>query len=217
MSTTKRAFQLKFSQFCLAAVLVVFAGQVSAGIIPGDVCSVDHVTAFDGGYVSASSCLGLLDKESGTGGSGPNDSEPFLNNAQSFVDGSPIWSSSGAFGINNWVGLGKHDFDDPPFDFILGTSGDPAIWELDFAVSGDFLIAVKQSTKLGLWHFSGLTGIVDGQFFVDAIFGSGNADGGWSHISIYGGTSGSVPEPGILSLLGLGLLGFGLRRRRLVS
>lgn len=38
--------------------------------------------------------------------------------------------------------------------------------------------------------------------------------GGLSHVALYANTPVSVPEPGTLALLGLGLLGLGLKRRR---
>ena len=41
-----------------------------------------------------------------------------------------------------------------------------------------------------------------------------NRGGGLSHIQLYGRSPASVPEPGTLALLGLGLLGAGVACRR---
>lgn len=188
---------------------LLFSAKASAGIILGNACNTIDVTA---GGATADDCIGLLDKTQP--GAGPNDSESFLNNAQTFSDGSgDIWDASGAFGINTWNFLGKDD--QSSWSFINATSGDPATWTLDSSVSGDILIAVKQTTELGLWFFDDASNVTDGTIDIATIFGTGKiTDDGWSHVSIYSSAS-NVPEPSMVGLLAIGLIGLAVARRRM--
>mgnify|MGYP001814217834 CR=1 FL=1 len=186
---------------------LVISGNSSAGIIGStDTCDIIHVTA---GGDDSDACIGLLDKSNP--GPGPNDDEDFLNTAQSFDGGAVIWDADGAFGHNDWMFLGKDE--QTTQTFIDATSGNPATWEVDLALNGTFLISVKQSNEIGFWYFEDLVNVTSGELFINDIFGSGFTDDGWSHVSIYS-TSASVPEPTLLALLSIGLLGIGVAARR---
>lgn len=189
-------------------ISILLSGPAAAGIIAGPSCDPSYVTATS--YGGADACIGLLDKSNP--GPGPNDSESFLNTAQSFDDSTVIWDANGAFGFNDWDFLGKDDQEGGQ-TFIDVTSGNPAAtWSVDSALNGSFVIAAKQANLLGLWYFESLAGVTGGLLYINEIFGSGYTDDGWSHVSIYGRET-SVPEPAPLVLLGMGLVGIGFARR----
>ncbi|MBC8026051.1 MAG: PEP-CTERM sorting domain-containing protein [Steroidobacteraceae bacterium] len=61
-----------------------------------------------------------------------------------------------------------------------------------------FVFQLDQGTSTGFWGF------------VNAV----QRGGGLSHIELYGAANRSIPEPGTLALLGVGLIGAALARRR---
>jgi hypothetical protein len=98
--------------------------------------------------------------------------------------------STGTFSINPslWT-----LWDNIAIGFKFGTGHQPDEW---------FVYSLASGVTSGTWQFVN-------------IFGKG---GGLSHVQLYGmpGTT-NVPEPSVLALFGLGMLGFGLVRRRRVK
>lgn len=132
--------------------------------------------------------------DSGTGNPGDNDWPDFLEKDEGNSNGGYMshdgfgGGSSGGFTITGLT------------DFLLllkfgggGGRGGDAANEPDW-----FLLSVTGATSpvTGSWSWE-----------------LGNATG-LSHASLYGEPSRDVPEPGTLALLGLGLMGLGLARRR---
>lgn len=92
---------------------------------------------------------------------------------------------------------------------------------------GNWMLVLKASNCWAGWVFSGGT-YTGGDFDIgfrstastQACTGDSSNPPGLSHIAIYGNTTGEytqVPEPGTLALLGVGLIGIGLARRKFAA
>jgi len=103
-----------------------------------------------------------------------------------------------------------------PFNIVTTQSGTTGTWSIDpsfWLTHSDGALGFKFGTgnKPDMWFiFDLVQGVSSGTWQFVNVFGRG---GGLSHTNLYSSTV-SVPEPGTLSLLGAGLIAFGIRRRR---
>jgi hypothetical protein len=135
------------------------------------------------------------------------DAECFTGNDTNDID-----SSFEMFGMTGWILSDKNDgpegdgvieFTDAPSNGV--NSGD---WVIDtLAGLDDIVITLKAGNGFGAFLLD-LT-------VSDPLSGLWTSSKGLSHASIYyKGTPSKVPEPSIIALFALGLLGLGLARRR---
>lgn len=195
-----KIFSIKAVLTCSLFSLLAITANAGLVLDLNNACSLTSVTA---GISNATSCLGLYDRD----GNQTNASTELLNNVLAIDPGG--WSADGAFGRNDWVAEGVHEFDNGVnnYDFLQAVA---PLWTVDSAISGDYVIAVKQSNLLGLWYFEDLNSITSGTFDT-TIF----ENVGWSNIRLFSSVSETVPEPGPLGLLALGLLGLAAARKNL--
>lgn len=182
---------VKFFGFIVLAV----SFQVSASIIDitsqannGEACSIASVTGNNGG---STSCYGLFNG---------NDDV----NVQ-YQIGSDLFSFLGKdeFGQLSLTGAGTNDGTWAFSNSLLSQS------------FSDYMLVIKAGNEWGAYLFSGSDNLsIDGNWKTDDFTNNGGQQPGISHMSIYA-TSISIPEPSVIALLGLGLLGLGFFTRRL--
>lgn len=179
----------------LAAGLL-FSGIAMGGTIQCDTDTTKNYMKVDDTLVSA--CL-----ESGEGNIGNGINDEFLKTPASagYTDVSGSYSLSFTNDGKNLLGTGTSgtwsidptfwdSFSSGAIGFKFGTGGEPDEW---------FVYSLEGGATGGDWDF---------------FYGSLNktTGGGLSHLTLYSKEV-TVPEPGTIALLGLGLIGLGLARK----
>ena len=99
---------------------------------------------------------------------------------------------------------------DPTNAYITFTGSD--------AIVGATHLLVKDGAATPAWYFFDITDLWDGKTKISLLNFWEGSTGAISHVSLYGPNGTKVPEPGMVILLGIGLIGLALfSRKRLLN
>ena len=188
------------------AALLVLGFSAHAATI---VCDIDAPNAKNYMEISDSQVSSCIDAGQGTlsGNNSGGNPDEFLSSPAG-ADYETVSKSDGTnpFNITYDQGAGTWSFD-------------ASAWDI-FAPSGtDLVLGFKWgtgNTPDEYFLFELVQGVSSGTFLWFPLAVPGSGEGGLSHMNLYANEADppDVPEPATLALLGLGLLGFGLTRRR---
>jgi hypothetical protein len=198
--------KITFKKLCFAALLSLGLSAPAWSIVVADpeVCSditQNHMTINTSWAIS---CLA-----SGVGNIQGSDTDLFANGTDwKFIEKSEGGAATPLYSLSYIPGVGDATsitgswslsssfwslYDEAAVGFKFGTGNTPDEW---------FVFDVKEDSTGGAWTF-----------FSELI--NGNGKGGLSHLNLYAKErTTTVSEPATLGLLGLGLLGLSLTRRR---
>jgi hypothetical protein len=179
--------KMRVSATLIALAAGVFAGSANAVPVLCEDATVNHMYVDDS---QVSECLGA-----GVGNvNGNPDTDDFLTGEGAGLGlvgiGSAAYTQLGTTGTFSFASSLWDTWSEIAIGFKFGTGNNPDEW---------FVYALNSTISSGSWQFVN-------------VFDRG---GGLSHVQLYGIPGGStVPEPGTLGLLGIGMLAAGVARRR---
>lgn len=179
--------KMRVSATLIALAAGVFAGSANAVPVLCEDSTVNHMYVDDS---QVSECLGA-----GVGNvNGNPDTDDFLTGEGAGLGlvgiGSAAYTQSGTTGTFSFASSLWDTWSEIAIGFKFGTGNNPDEW---------FVYALNPTIASGSWQFVN-------------VFDRG---GGLSHVQLYGIPGGTtVPEPGTLALLGIGMLAAGVARRR---
>jgi hypothetical protein len=203
---------MKFKSLILVSGMLLFAGNASATLIEClDATNPDGSGSGSGGAVASSS----ITTAGATAGATVSNSNcgPWPGN-----DNTDLTAAAGGYGFNlfsaadldGWVFLDKAEGADS--SLITGTNWGTTAGTFSFADASydDYLIVLK---------FDGVYSTFLSDSWADGWGWNTDVDGGGefaiSHLSVYVRNPSQVPEPAIVGLLSIGLLGMVVARRRM--